>query len=184
MLFAFLGDNHGRGGIADAGAVDGSADEVSQQDGSNGCACGIEGSAPLDELVAPVAATAKGVEHGVDDDVEQAHRESRHKGAGYIDSKAAGIAREELYAHADEAYCDGQQRGEFVSFTPQYNACRDAHAGVGNEIGQGAELCHGVARAELVLDDDSHRAREVGHEGYHEEQQEHHNDRNDCQSRG
>ncbi len=133
-------------------------------------------TAELDQLVALVAAAAQSVEHRVDHDIEHAHREAGHERAQHVYAERLDITREELYAHADEADRDGRQRGKLVTLAFEDYTGRNTHAGISDEVGQCAQLRKRVARMELVLYDDAHRSREIGDEGDHEKQCEHHDD--------
>ena len=68
----------------------------------------------------------------------------------------------------------GGERRLLVADALEHQARRQTHEGVGDEIGRVAELRHEVRRAELVLDDDSHRVLEPRHEGDHRKEREHH----------
>lgn len=61
-----------------------------------------------------------------------------------------------------------------VTLALENHAGRNTHECIGDEVGQCSELRKGIARAELVLDDNAHRTRKVRNERYHEEQREHH----------
>ena len=69
----------------------------------------------------------------------------------------------------DEAHRDSQQRSEFIALAAQDESGRDTHTGVCDKIGQRAQLGNCVAGSELVLDDDTHRAREISDKRYHKE---------------
>ena len=117
---------------------------------------------------------AQRIEHGVDHRIEHTHRETRNEGADQIDAEAGHQTRKIGDADADEAYGHGSERRLLVADALEHQARRQTHEGVGDEIGRVAELRHEVRRAELVLDDDSHRVLEPRHEGDHRKEREHH----------
>ena len=104
------GSSLGHGCICDA-----AADEPTYEDRSDGAAGGVAGAAPLDELVALVAAAAQSVEHRVHNEVEHAHREAGNEGAEHIHAETLHVAGEELDRHADKADGNCCQGGEFIA---------------------------------------------------------------------
>ena len=141
--------------------------------------CGSQGvahAAELYQLVAAFSASAQSVEHGVDDSVEHAHAETGDKGTGQVHAVALDSvpSRYILEEYAGEAHCNRGKGSLLISYLFKQYAGRDAHDGVGDEVGRVAQLGHGVGYVELVLDDDSHRVAQIGHESDHEEQQVHH----------
>ena len=169
-------EDHYGSRLGDGCVRDASSDQPAHEDGGYGAADGIAASAPLDELVSAVAAAAESVQHGIHHDIEHAHGEACHECAEHIYQETLQIAGEELDAHADEADGNGCKCGELIALAFEDEARRDAHAGVCDEVGEGAELGKGLAGAELVGDDHAHGTCEVGHERNHKEQREHHHD--------
>ena len=133
-------DDHCRSCVLYACVLHLSAHEVTQEYRSDGAAYGVAGTAELNESVALVSAAAQGVEHRVDDDVEHTHREAGDEGADHIYEEALRRTGNPLDGHTDETDDDGGEGGELISLPLEYDAGRNAHAGIGNEVGEGAEL--------------------------------------------
>ena len=167
------GDEQGGCGVADRGLC-GVPHEITYQHRNDRGGQRVERTAELHELVAAVAAAAQRIEHGVDHRIEHTHRETRNEGADQIDAETGHQTRKIRDADADEAYGHGSERRLLVADALEHQARRQTHEGVGDEIGRVAELRHEVRRAELVLDDDSHRVLEPRHEGDHRKEREHH----------
>ncbi len=169
-------DDHHGSCLGHCCICDAAADQPAYEDRSDGAAGGVAGAAPLDELVALVAAATQGVEHRVNDDVEHAHREAGHEGAQHIDSEALHITGEELDSHADKTDGNGCQGGEFIALALEDKAGGDAHASISNEVGEGSKLRESLGCAELIGDNHAHGTSEVRNERNHEEECEHHHD--------
>ena len=85
------GDEQG-GPRVDQGLADhGGAEQVTDQDGADGGSQGVARAAELYELVAALAASAQGVEHGVDDSVEHAHGEAGHESSDKVDGEDGSL---------------------------------------------------------------------------------------------
>ena len=81
-----------------------------------------------------------------------------------------------LNTHADEAHGDGGQRRLLVADAVEHQAGRNAHEGIGDEVGRITQLRHPVRYRELILHDHAQRIRETRYERDHREEREHHDD--------
>ena len=98
-------------------------DEVTQDDRSEGATDGVARTTKLNQLVTTFATTAKGVEHWVHHDIEQAHGETSDESAQYVHAKALCIATQPLYAYAYETYGYCQERSELITLALENNTC-------------------------------------------------------------
>lgn len=172
------GQKKDRIGSRDDAAADRVAHQVAAQNGSQRAPDGVADAAELDQLVAPSAASPERIEHRIDHRVEHAHRESRDESPRQIEGEAPlAAAREQRHPDAGESDDHGRQGGAPVPVTPEHRAGGDSHAGIGEEVGEGAPLrAEGVQR-ELLFDDHSQGALQVGDECDHKKEREHHHNR-------
>ena len=134
----------------------------------------------MDELVTGLAATTQHVEKGIDNGIEHTHAHTADKSAKQINPVSAAAAN--LTAHilenqANYAHDEGCKRRLFVTHLSDEHAAGNTHQQVGDKVGIVADLSSGFRSAELVLDDGCHGGAQVGHEGNHCEERDHHNNR-------
>ena len=166
-------DNHGWSHIAYRSIFEIATNQIAQQNGGKRAANRVARAAKLHQAVACVTAAAQRVEHWIDYNVEQTHRESGNKCANHIDKKRLGWARNPLNGDAHQTDANGQKCRKFVAAAFENEAARNAHAGVSDKIGKRAELrkcfrATAVAK-ELVFDNHAHRTRKMRNEGNHKE---------------
>ena len=167
---------HERERIANLGIDDG-GDKQSCEDDNGSAAKRVERAAKLDELVSFVSAATEAIEHGIDYGVEQAHGEACDKGTEQINRETFGKSRKQLDTYAGEAYAYGDKGCFLVTPLLQHLAGRNTHDGIGDEVGKDAESAQKVGCTKLALEDITHGRGQIGDEGDHAEEQDHHDDR-------
>ena len=152
-----------RSHIAHGGLVRYGADKDTNQQRGEGTGEGIEGTSGLDELVAPVAAAAQDVEHGVNNGVEHTYAEAADECTGevHINCGAAHYlqAGKPLDHHAEETGCKGDESGLLVAYLLEHLTSGNTHEQVCCEV-------HHVAH-HVALPDVAERCGHVGDEGNH-----------------
>ena len=148
----------------------------------------VERSTNLHELVTAVATASELIQHRVNHEVEQAHRETCNKSTEEVYSKGCEARQKTcdgLNTYTHKADCYGQESCVLVTSLLQDVTTRDTHYGVCNKVAQHTECCHPVRNSDLltckvVLQHITHWRGEVGNKRNHTEEQYTHNDCRHC----
>ena len=135
------------------------ADERTHQDGDENGRSGVQHTAELDELVAPVTSSAQGVEHGIDHAVEHAHAKTGYECSDKVHPETLNAVptRHVLQEHSHKADHDRQQGRFLVTDLLEQKSRGDPHDRIRDEVGRITELGGEVRGTELILDDHRHR---------------------------